>query len=90
MCTINSSVVISFLSIKATNPFIISVRLWGGIFVAIPTAMPSDPFINNVGIPDGKTDGSFKVSSKFSSQSTVSFSRSFKISLDNLVILDSV
>ena len=31
-----------------------SVKLCGGIFVAIPTAIPEEPFINNVGIFEGK------------------------------------
>ena len=68
----------------------ISIRLCGGIFVAIPTAIPSEPLINNVGTAVGKTDGSFNVSSKLTVQSTVSLSRSFNISLVILVILDSV
>ena len=67
-----------------------SVKLWGGIFVAIPTAIPSDPFTNNVGTADGRTDGSFSVSSKFGVHSTVSLSRSLSISLVIFVILDSV
>ena len=90
MWVISSCVVMSFLSIKAIIPPITSVKLCGGIFVAIPTAIPSDPLTNKVGIALGKTDGSFNVSSKFGSQLTVSFSKSFSISLDNLVILDSV
>ena len=35
----------------------------GGIFVAIPTAIPDDPFINNVGIFVGNTVGSCNLSS---------------------------
>ena len=90
MWVISSLVVIASSSIMAISPPITSLRLWGGIFVAIPTAMPSDPFTKSVGIPDGKTVGSFSVSSKFGSQLTVSFSRSFSISLESLVIRDSV
>ena len=90
MLSISSSVDISLLSINETKPFIISVRLCGGILVAIPTAIPSEPLIKRVGTVVGKTDGSFSVSSKFTVQSTVSLSRSFSISLDSLVILDSV
>ena len=71
-------------------PLTSSIRLCGGILVAIPTAMPSDPLINNVGTDEGKTEGSFRVSSKFGSQSTVSLSRSLSISLDSFVIRDSV
>ena len=74
----------------ATKPLITSFRLWGGIFVAIPTAIPSEPFINKVGTAEGKTEGSFSVSSKFRSQLTVSLSRSLNISLVSRVILDSV
>ena len=40
-----------------------SVKLCGGIFVAIPTAIPEEPFINNVGIFEGKTVGSCSLSS---------------------------
>ena len=58
--------------------------------MAIPTAIPSDPLIKRVGTDDGKTFGSLRVSSKFKSQSTVSLSRSFNISLESFVILDSV
>ena len=43
-----------------------SVKLWGGIFVAIPTAIPEAPLTNKAGILVGKTVGSFNVSSKFS------------------------
>ena len=74
-------------SIIATKPFITSTRLCGGIFVAIPTAIPSEPLINSVGTADGNTDGSLSVSSKFSVQLTVSLSRSLSISLVSLVIL---
>ena len=90
MCFINSSEEILLLSIRATIPSTTSLRLCGGIFVAIPTAIPSDPFIKSVGIAEGRTDGSFRVSSKFNSHSTVSLSRSFNISLVSRAILDSV
>ena len=81
---------ISLFSMRAIKPFTTSVRLCGGIFVAIPTAIPSEPFTSNVGTADGRTVGSFNVSSKFSPQSTVSLSRSFSISLEIFVIRDSV
>ena len=90
MCPIRSSVEISVFSISATIPFTISIKLCGGIFVAIPTAIPSDPFISKAGTLEGRTDGSFNVSSKLGSQFTVSLSRSFSISLDSFVIRDSV
>ena len=90
MRPIRSSVEMFSLSIRATSPSTTSPRLCGGIFVAIPTAIPSDPLINRVGTVVGKTVGSFNVSSKFKPQSTVSLSRSFNISLESRVILDSV
>ena len=90
MCSIKPSVEISGSSIIAIKPPITSVRLCGGIFVAIPTAIPSDPFTSNVGTVVGKTVGSFSVSSKLTVQPTVSLSRSFNISLVSFVILDSV
>jgi hypothetical protein len=46
--------------------------LWGGIFVAIPTAMPSAPFTSMFGKAAGRTVGSSIVPSKFSWVSTVS------------------
>ena len=36
-----------------------SMRLCGGIFVAIPTAIPVDPLTSKLGIRVGKTVGSF-------------------------------
>jgi hypothetical protein len=36
--------------IKLTLAFNTSVKLWGGIFVAMPTAIPEDPFTNRLGI----------------------------------------
>ena len=35
-----------------------SLRLCGGMFVAIPTAIPPDPFISRFGTRDGRTAGS--------------------------------
>ena len=40
-----------------------SFRLWGGIFVAMPTAMPEEPLHKRLGNFEGKTVGSFFVSS---------------------------
>ena len=37
--------------------------LWGGIYVAIPTAIPCEPFANKFGKADGKTTGSSPSSS---------------------------
>ena len=39
------------------EPFITSVRLCGGTFVAIPTAIPDDPLIKRFGILVGITSG---------------------------------
>ena len=39
---------------------IISVRLCGGMLVAIPTAIPPAPFTNKLGYFAGRTSGSFK------------------------------
>ena len=90
ICFIRSSTETFSSSIIATRPSIISTRLWGGILVAIPTAIPSEPLTRSVGTVVGKTAGSFRVSSKFGSHSTVSFSRSFSISPESLVMRDSV
>ena len=49
---------ISGFSKYAIRPSITSPRLCGGMFVAIPTAMPVDPFTNKLGYLDGKTFGS--------------------------------
>ena len=59
----NSSSVTLSSSIILIIPFITSVKLWGGMFVAIPTAIPEDPLINSVGILDGRTVGSCNLSS---------------------------
>mgnify|MGYP000105088237 CR=1 FL=1 len=55
-----------------TTASITSLKLWGGIFVAIPTAIPEVPFTKRFGNLDGSTTGSFSVSSKFGAKSTVS------------------
>ena len=67
-----------------------SRRLWGGILVAMPTAMPEEPFTRRLGNREGRTLGSFLVSSKLGSQSTVSFSISRSISSEILASLASV
>src|SRR5215217_2417048 len=58
-----------------------SPRLWGGILVAIPTAMPSDPLTSRLGNRAGKTSGCFRLSSKFGTKSTVSAFMSLSISV---------
>ena len=62
------------------QPSTTSVRLCGGMLVAMPTAMPLVPFTRRFGTMAGSTDGSFRVSSKFGTKSTVFLSRSFSIS----------
>ena len=74
----------------ATHPSITSPRLCGGIFVAIPTAIPIEPFTSTFGNLLGKTVGSFLVTSKLSPISTVSLLISLSNSSDILDNLDSV
>ena len=56
---------------KAIQPFTTSLRLCGGMSVAIPTAMPVVPFNKILGKRAGKVTGSLNVPSKLSCQSTV-------------------
>ena len=58
MCSIKSEMVEFGSSINAKHAAITSLKLCGGMFVAIPTAIPDEPLINNVGIRVGNTDGS--------------------------------
>ena len=64
-CCIRSSVVQSGSSIMHTTPSMTSPRLWGGMFVAMPTAMPAEPFTSRFGKRLGMTAGCISVSSKF-------------------------
>ena len=57
-----------------------SRRLWGGMFVAMPTAMPVLPFTSRLGRTEGRERGSLRDSSKFGPHSTVSSSMSASIS----------
>jgi len=50
---------------RAISAVVTSVILCGGIEVAIPTAIPVDPLVSNVGIFVGRTVGSVVDSSKF-------------------------
>ena len=70
------STVASGLSMVNTMASHTSPRLWGGILVAIPTAIPSEPFTRRLGNFEGSTVGSFREPSKLSMKSTVSLSRS--------------
>ena len=67
-----------------------SVKLCGGIRVAIPTAIPSLPFNIKFGSLDGSTVGSFSESSKFGWKSTVFLSISSNICFEILSSLLSV
>ena len=80
----------SGFSIRAMQPLMISRRLWGGMLVAMPTAMPVLPFTSRFGNRLGSTVGSFLVSSKFGPKSTVSFSMSVSISTAILLMRASV
>ena len=64
------------LAINANNPSTSSVRLWGGMLVAIPTAMPVEPLSSSWGTRAGITVGSCWEPSKLSMKSTVSLSMS--------------
>ncbi len=76
---ISSRVVMFSFSIYALVASMISPRLCGGILVTMPTAMPSEPFTSRLGNRQGRTLGSFSVSSKFGTKSTTSLSRSDKM-----------
>ena len=60
---ISSSIDIFGLLIRFTQPFKTSVKLCGGMFVAIPTAIPDEPLISKLGILVGKTSGIFSLPS---------------------------
>ena len=53
-----SSAVASGLSTRWTTASIVSPRLWGGMLVAMATAMPWLPFTSRLGNRDGRTAGS--------------------------------
>ena len=80
----------SLLSIKARIPSTNSPKLWGGILVAIPTAIPIAPLRSKLGNFAGNTVGSSKESSKFFLQSIVSLSISSNSSAVIFSILASV
>ena len=58
-----------------------SLRLWGGMFVAIPTAIPELPLIRRFGTFPGRTVGSSIRPSKLGMKSTVSLSISSRSSM---------
>ena len=59
----SSSMVTSGLSIISMIASMTSPRLCGGMFVAMPTAMPADPLISSSGTFAGSTAGSLRDSS---------------------------
>ena len=69
---------------------IISFKLWGGISVAKPAAIPLAPLISKLGIKDGKTVGSYSVSSKLGAIDTTLRSKSFSNNSLIFSSLDSV
>ena len=87
---IKSEIAAFGLSKSIMRPSIISERLCGGMFVAMPTAIPDEPLISRFGVFDGRTRGSSVVSSKFGAKSTVSLSISASISSAIFVSLASV
>ena len=58
-----SSSLLSRCSMVHTMPSMTSRRLWGGMLVAMPTAMPAEPFTRRFGYGVGRTVGSSVVSS---------------------------
>ena len=58
-----------------------SPKLWGGMFVAIPTAMPVAPFMRRLGTRLGRTVGSCMDWSKLGTKRTVSLSMSARSSI---------
>ena len=57
MCFISPSTSSSGSSISATTASIVSPRWCGGMFVAMPTAIPVEPLTSRFGKRDGSTDG---------------------------------
>src|SRR5207244_3919960 len=73
---ITSLRVVSGFSTISKVASMISRKLCGGMLVAMPTAMPLAPLTRRFGIRVGRTTGSFSVSSKLGTKSTVSLSMS--------------
>ena len=90
MYCISSGTVQSGWSIIYTVASMTSPRLWGGMFVAMPTAMPMEPLTSRFGNREGSTSGSLRVLSKFIPYSMTSFSMSTSISLASRDIRASV
>ena len=60
----------------AHAPSMTSPRLWVGMFVASPTAMPLAPLTSRLGNLPGRMSGSNRLSSKLNEKGTVSLSMS--------------
>ncbi len=63
MWRLSPSTSMSGSSIIAMTPSMTSERLCGGMFVAIPTAIPEEPLTSRFGKRAGRTEGSFRDSS---------------------------
>ena len=59
MSSIRSSIVVSGLRSSARQPSTTSLRLCGGMLVAMPTAMPELPLTSRFGSFAGSSSGSF-------------------------------
>ena len=57
-CCMSSASVTSGFSSTARQALTISLRLCGGMLVAMPTAMPAEPFTSRFGNFAGSTEGS--------------------------------
>ena len=73
--------VASGLSMRSSTALATSRRLCGGMLVAMPTAMPDEPFTSRFGIFAGRTVGSWSRSSKLAWKSTVFLSMSSSIAV---------
>ena len=63
MIRMMSSMPIPGSSRRATQASATSARLWGGMLVAMPTAIPDEPLTSRLGSRVGKTEGSVSESS---------------------------
>ena len=61
MCSIRSGRVASGLSSTQMAALMTSRMLWGGMLVAMPTAMPLEPFTSRLGNREGRVLGSRRV-----------------------------
>ncbi|MNQ91447.1 hypothetical protein D3C85_1068290 [compost metagenome] len=71
MCVISTSSPALGLSSSSAQARATSRALWGGMSVAMPTAIPVTPLSRMWGRRAGSTTGSFMVPSKFGVHSTV-------------------